>query len=212
MERILGLAINKYPQEYKDYIKEEGKVVLELLSKDKDIKLLDVGCGSNMNIENIAKITKEFVGIDLDDSMVYEAKDKLEGNKRAKIVKLDVHKLSESYKKNYFNTSIAMWNALGSMGDEVHWLGEVAKVTKGRIILSLVEKGHLEIRQKYYEDLNSTYLVMNDGKETIFSPIWGYSRAFSKEDIEAYAKACKLKVEKFIPLAKIGFLAILVKK
>jgi len=212
MERILGMAFNKYPQEYKDYVKEEGKIILDLLSKEKDFKLLDVGCGSDMHIEQIVKLPKEYIGIDLDDLFIYEAKDKIKGNKTTKILKLDAHKLSENYRKNHFDISIALWNALGSMGDEAHWLNEVAKVTKGKIILSLVQKGHIEIREKYYQDMNSTYLVMDDGKETISSPIWGYSRAFSKEDIENYAKLAKLKVEKFIPLSKIGFLAILSKK
>jgi len=212
MERIIGMAFDKYPQEYKDYVKEEGRIINEILSNEKGIKLLDVGCGSNMHISNIVKLPKEYVGIDLDDSLLYDAKDKIKESKTVRVLKLDVHKLSENFKKNNFDVSIALWNALGCMGDEIHWLNEVAKVTKNKIILSLIEKGHIEIREKYYNDLNSTYLIMNDGKETIFSPIWGYSRAFSKEDIEYYAKQCNLNIEKFLQLGKIGFLAILNKK
>lgn len=212
MERILGLVFDKYPREYKDYVKEEGKVVLDLLSKEKDFKLLDVGCGSDMHIQSISKLSKEYVGIEFDDSLLYEVKDKIKQSKNLKILQLNVHKLSENYKKNHFDIVIGLWNALGCEGDEIHWLNEVSKVTKGKIILSLVEKGHLDIREQYYIDMNSSYMIMDDGKETIFSPIWGYSRAFSKEDIENYAKICNLKVEKFITLAKIGFLAILSKK
>jgi len=210
LKKIVGLAFDKYPQAYKDYIHQEEKEVLKLLPDN--CKLLDVGCGSDMAIENMAKKAKEFVGVDCDDIMVYEAKDKLGKMKNTKVLKLDVHTLSKNYPKNHFDYSIAMWNAFGSMGDEQHFLDEVAKVTKEKIFLSVVEKGHIEDRIQYYEDMNSTYVVMDDGKETISSPLWGYSRAFSHEDIEKYAKASNLKVEKFIPLTKIGFLAILSKK
>jgi ubiquinone/menaquinone biosynthesis C-methylase UbiE len=210
LEKLAGLAFNKYPKEYKDYIKEEEKVILELIKGTK--RLLDVGCGSDMYIPNVLKNVEEYTGIDLDESMVYEAKDKIGKTKHAKVILMDNHKLSKTFKKNHFNTTIALWNALGSMGDELHFLQEVAFVTKDKIILSLVEKGHVDVRSQYYEDLNSSYLVMDDGKETICSPLWGHARAFSKEDIEKFAKDAKLKVQKFIPLAKIGFLAVLSKK
>jgi ubiquinone/menaquinone biosynthesis C-methylase UbiE len=210
LKKIVGLAFDKYPQAYKDYIHQEEKEVLKLLPDN--CKLLDVGCGSDMAIEKVVKKAKEFVGVDCDEIMVYEAKDKLGKIKNVKVLKLDVHQLSKNFPKHHFDYAIAMWNAIGSMGDEQHWLDEVAKVTKGKIILSVVEKGHIEDRINYYEDMNSTYVVMEDGKETISSPLWGYSRAFSREDLEKYAKNSGLKVEKFIPLAKIGLLAILSKK
>lgn|GEM_PF-1641870 len=210
LEKLAGLAFNKYPKEYKDYIHEEEKVVLELI-KDTN-KLLDVGCGSDMYIPKVVKEVKEYIGIDLDDSMVYEAKDNLGKAKHSKIIQMDNHQLSIRFKKNHFNITIALWNGLGSMGDELHFLQEVAFVTKEKIILSCVEKGHVDVRSQYYEDMNSSYLVMDDGKETITSPLWGSARAFSKEDIEQLAKLAGLKVDKMMPLAKIGFLAILSKK
>lgn len=209
LERLAGLESNYYPQSYKDYLKEEAKEVLSLIKDAK--RLLDVGCGSDACITDVAKSVKEYIGIDLDSAMLYNAKDKLSNFKKAIVKKLDVHKISQEYGKNYFDVSIALWNALGCMGDEQHFIDELAKVTKRKIILSLVEKGNLKERTKYYENLKTTYLVMDDGKETIASPLWGYSRAYSKEDIERYAKNAGLKVEQFIPLAKIGLLAVLSK-
>jgi len=209
LKQLEGLAFEKYPKDYKDYILEEEKQILKLIEGTK--RLLDVGCGSNFSIYEIAKKVKEYVGIDQDSSMLYEAKDKTSKLKNCKIQKLDVHQLSKNYPENYFDDAIAVLNALGCMGDELHWLNEVSKVTKNRIILSLVEKGHLEKRIKYYEDLNSSYIVMTDGKETISSPLWGYSRAFSKEDIENYAKQTGLKVDQYTQLAKIGLLVVLKK-
>ena len=87
-----------------------------------------------------------------------------------------------------------LFSTFGCVPEPAHVLKEVASVTSDAVYFSIMAKGNLEHRISYYTSLEIPHTI-DFGTETIYSSVWGESRAYSPDEIEVFCRAVGLRVQ-----------------
>lgn len=188
------LELKKYPKEFQTYLKKEIKILKNFVKKND--KVLDVGCGTGRAMPEVCPIVSQYIGIDIDEKYLLEAKKISKEFNNSKIIKLNVENLSKKFKENEFNKSFCLFNSLCCFKNPEKALKEIYKVTKSKFYLSVCAKGSKKLRQKYYDSIGVK--VRFDENETSYSSAWGQVKAFSKEEIKETLGKIGFKIEKII--------------
>lgn len=204
-----SLDLQKYPLVYRKYLDKEKKFVLQGLSPSD--KILDVGCGIGRLIPEIAPRVTLYIGIDNDQSYVKKANETAMTHPNASVMLLDAHKLQRKFRKNEFDKAIITWNTLGCVKNDKKVLEGLSKVVKNQIIFSVVAKGSLKDRVKYYRMLGIKFGV-DKKTETIYSDSWGVVRAYNKEEIKKLCKECGFSISHMMLVDNLGYLVVANKK
>mgnify|MGYP001565071644 FL=1 len=188
------LDIEKYPKKFQVYLKEEIKILKNFVKENN--KVLDVGCGTGRAIPEISPLVSRYVGIDIDEKYLSEAKKTSKAFDNVKIIKLNVENLSKMFKENEFDKSFCLFNTISCFKDYNKALKEIHKVTKDKFYFSVCAKGSKDLRQEYYDSIGVK--VKFDKNETSYSSAWGEVKAFSKEEIKLVLEKVGFKIEKII--------------
>ncbi|MEK6927890.1 MAG: class I SAM-dependent methyltransferase [Nanoarchaeota archaeon] len=209
MEKDVSYALNleKYPESYKKFLKEEQEKLIPLL--EKEYSVLDVGCGNGRMISIIAPKVKRYLGIDIDKKVIEEVKEKSKNFNNSEIINLNAEKLTSKFKDNSFDLVVCLWNTVACVKDDKKLFGEIYRVTKKLFFLSAIKKGTLEERKKYYNSLGINYSI--DKNESINSDTWGRVKAYSEKEITSLAKDVGFKILEIGDLANLSYYLILEK-
>lgn len=188
------LNLERYPKEFQKFLKKEVEIVKELVNSND--KVLDVGCGNGRAIPEISPLVLEYVGIDIDENYLFQARVLTKKFKNSHIVKLNVENLSDSFKENEFDKSFCLFNTISCFKNYKKALKEIHYVTKNKFYFSVCAKGSKKIRQEYYDSIGVK--ARFDKDETSYSSAWGQVRAFNENEIKKICKEIGFKIEKII--------------
>jgi len=198
------LNLEKYPKEFQKFLKKEVEIVKELVnSKD---KVLDVGCGNGRAIPEISPLVSKYVGIDIDEDYLSQARVLAKKFKNSRIIKLNVENLSDSFKENEFDKSFCLFNTISCFKNYKKALKEIYYVTKNKFYFSVCAKGSKKIRQEYYDMIGVE--VKFDKSETSYSKAWGQVKAFDEDEIKTFCKEIGFKIEKIILINEYSYCII----
>ncbi|MFC1682472.1 class I SAM-dependent methyltransferase [Nanoarchaeota archaeon] len=186
------LNLEKYPEKFQKFLKEEIEIVKQFV-KTSD-KVLDIGCGAGRAIVDISPLVSKYVGIDIDEHYLSQAKVLADKFDNSEVIKLDVENLSDKFNENEFDKTFCLFNTLGSFKDYQKALKEIYHVTKNKFYFSVVAKGTKKIRQEYYNMIGVK--VRFDDEETSYSSAWGEVKAFNEKEIRNFCKEVGFKIEK----------------
>ncbi len=141
--KIKGESFDKFyrrlePFDIENYVKmflnSRSEVLIDMIKNEKLGKVLDVGCGSGIQMKLIAHKSQFIAGIDISNKMLKLAKNELKYLEKNKweLKVADAHKIP--YKNNTFNTIVAL-GLLDYVKSPQLVLNEFARVLKKRGIL-----------------------------------------------------------------------------
>lgn len=186
------LDIEKYPEEFKRFLKGEMNIVRDFI--DREDHVIDIGCGTGRAIPIISPKVKEYVGIDIDKEYLPEAKNEAKKIPNSRVRELSVYNLSREFKENEFDKSFCLFNTVPLFEDIKKALREIYYVTRDKFYFSVCAKGSTKIRQKYYDLMNIE--VNFDKNETSHSKVWGKVFAYSEDEIHSLLNEVGFKIEK----------------
>lgn len=152
-----------------DYLKETAKLLedlkktsYEMMSITSNDKVLDIGCGTGIDVYNLSKLVGgkgKVIGLDNDQKMIEEAENIYNGQ-NIEFIKGDVRKLP--FPDEYFNAVRAerLFQVLPQEFDMDEVLGEMIRVTKkqGTIVLLDTDWGSASVD---YENQELTNRLLN---------------------------------------------------
>ncbi len=190
-----------YPEKYKDYIKEETRLLKTKVKGSN--KILEAGIGIGRLIPELDPVVKEFIGVDNSNLMLKESKEIAKKLKNVKIIRCDLEKLSKVFSKNYFDYSLCVWNTLGNVKNEVKILRELSRVTKKSVIVSVYKKGTLKDRINWYKTVGIKINKIDKKREIFYSESRLKSKSYSIKDLRQIGKKAGLKISNSKTLAKV---------
>lgn len=191
--KFKALIPKYYPLEYKNYVEEEKKLIINKVKGSN--KILEAGVGIGRIIPFIAPKVKLFVGIDNANLMLEESKQISKKYKNVEIKKIDIEKLDKNYLKDYFDYSLCIWNTLGNVKDEVKVLTQLSKVTSKEIIITVYKKGTIEKRINWYNTVGIEIKKINKKDEIFYTKSGLKSKSYNLDDIKKIAKQANLKIK-----------------
>jgi len=201
------LNLERYPKEFQKFLKKEVEIVKELVNSDD--KVLDIGCGKGRAIPEISPLVSEYLGIDIYDNYLFQARVFAKKFENSRIVKLNVENLSDSFIDNVFYNSFCLFNTISCFKNYKKALKEIYHVTKNKFYFSVCAKGSKNIRQKYYDMIGVE--VKFDKNETAYSKAWGQVKAFNEDEIKTLCKEIGFKIKKIILINGYGYGVIVCK-
>lgn len=192
-DKFKALMPEYYPKKYKQYIKEETKL-LKLKVKGSN-RILEAGVGIGRVIPKLAPLVKRFIGIDNAELMIKESKRAARNFNNVEIVKGDLENVSKIFLKDYFDFSLCVWNTLGNVKDEVKVLKELSIVTKKGIFITVYLKGTLKDRENWYKAVGIKMVRIDKENEIFYSKSGLKSKSYSLEDIKRIAGRANLKIK-----------------
>ena len=126
------LNTNKYPKEFQRFLKKEIEIIKKLVKKED--KVLDVGCGTGRAISKISPHVLKYIGIDIDEHYLSQAKAIAMKFKNVKIRKLDVENLTNSFNENEFDITFSLFDTISILNDFKKALKQIHYVTKDKIL------------------------------------------------------------------------------
>jgi len=199
--KFKALIPKYYPLEYKKYIKEEQKLIINKVKGSN--KVLEAGVGIGRIIPFIAPKIKLFVGIDNANLMLTESRQISKKYKNVEIRELDIEELNQNYPTNYFDYSLCIWNTLGNVKNEVKVLSQLSKVTSKEIIITVYKKGTIENRKNWYNKVGIDIKKIDSKKEIFYTSSGLKSKSYNLEDIKKIAKKTNLKIKKHKVLSNV---------
>lgn len=210
MNKMTQKSILEY---WQDYIKKCQPLIKDWLEKEnlylrkntkEDSIVLDVGCGFGRNIKAIVNLAKKIVGIDNNQNLFEEIKEKLSKFKNVEVFLENARKMH--FGNNIFDYTICMGNTFGTFGkDKLKILKEMKRVTKkgGKIIISVYSENALDMRIEEYKRIGIKIKKIQDG--TIYSENGLILEQFNKEKLKKIFDSVELEV-KIIKLNSISYL------
>jgi hypothetical protein len=81
----------------------------------------------------------------------------------------------------------------------------MAQHSEREVFASVIRKGTLEIRKKYYDGLDVSY-TFDEHSEIFNSPVWGDSRAYSRSELEIACLQVGFNSFEIEPVGELGFI------
>lgn len=156
---------------------------------NKELKVLDIGCGTGVHLQNLsikypkAKIT----GLDASKEMLFKAKSKITGNNQIELVHSPFKDFIQS-KKNHYNLifcsySLSMLedtnNSIPNIYDSLKENGRIVVVDFNTTPFKSFEKwmnfNHVQISGHLFEELNKTFQTQFLKTQKGYMGLWKYS-------------------------------------
>ncbi len=203
-----ALEYAKYPLEFKKYMEAESTLVKTFVKNCNC--LLEVGFGVGRNIDDVAPLVNQYVGIEVDEKSLKQAHDDFT-NDNVKLILLDAKDLDKKFSKNYFSKTICLFNTLSCIEFPIEALKKINFVTSNEVLITVQKKGNLKNRIKYYENFGINYTIDNS-TETIISEVWGKSHSYSLDELKVLAKETGFDIVESGDLGEIAIYVVFKKK
>ena len=194
-------AIDKPLPELKETFKQELKFLKKRINKN--LIVLDVGCGAGRPAKDLSKDSKKIFAIDNDLKMLKEAV------KRCKKIKNIYFKKSNALKTNFqnniFDLTYSTYNLVGSLpkSKRQKFIKEMVRVTKkGGLIVNFTwtnNKITKDFLKKYYPYIGIK-IIRIDNKTTLTDR--GTFAKISRKELSSYYKSAGLREIKFFKIGK----------
>lgn len=189
--KLKSLDVQSFPEEFKRFLEHESLAVSSFVAGANSA--LDVGCGEGRAIPLVAPLVGKYTGIDIDDQRLERASEYKQNHTNASIHKIDACDIVSKLGKKSFSKSISLFNTIGCVRDPLKVLINMGEATIDSMFFTVMEKGTLRIREKYYQQLGIDYSI-DPFTETIRSGVWCESRAYTLRDIEYVCSLAGLKI------------------
>jgi ubiquinone/menaquinone biosynthesis C-methylase UbiE len=200
------LDVSQFPTEFQQYAQEEAQLVRQVVTGSES--LLDAGCGEGRTIPLLAPLVAKYTGIDIDPARLELAQSYFVKYPNVTLCQLDARSLSDRFGKNAFYHSISLFNTLGCIEEPALALKNMADVTTKHLFFTVMKKGLLPLREKYYQTLNIPYTI-DQTSETIFSQVWSAGvRSYSRNELELLAKKAGICIADLGTLANLAYYVI----
>jgi len=188
-----SLNVSLFPEEFQQFLGEESCAVSSFVHGAKSV--LDVGCGEGRAIPIVAPLVGHYTGIDVDDQRLKLASEYRKDYPNVSIYKMDACDLVRRFGAKTHDRSISLFNTIGCVRDPLSVLANMGRTTIDCMFFTVMEKGTLPLREKYYQRLGIDYSI-DRSTETICSGVWCESRAYSQQDIENICSLAGLDIVK----------------
>lgn len=175
----------------------------------KDASVLEVGYGNGRDIETILPITRNIVGIDIEESAVRKTKKRFKDILELQILHGDV--LNLSFPEKTFDV-VTFMLTFGNLADKkIDALREMKRVMKneGKIIMSVYSEDSLKERISQYRKINAPIEI--EGTIVIFNQTIS-SEQFSLPEIEHLALEVKMKILSVTKVQNLAYIFELVNR
>lgn len=192
------------PLEYQEWRANELRAFQSLPLEGKSV--LDYCCGDGRIINVLLGQITTYAGCDIDEASISKAKQRTrQDSSRVAIQKMDWREYAENFKEEPCDIVCCLGNTSAALPQSLSEQLQIMKETAREFLfISVIAKGTLNIRLKYYDQLQLPYTV--DSKtETIHSPIWGASGAFSQSETLLAAQKVGLQKVRIVPVKPLGF-------
>jgi ubiquinone/menaquinone biosynthesis C-methylase UbiE len=207
VDKIEGLQTKRFPSEYRRFLANERRLLIRFIKPYSSV--LDAGCGTARALKVIPRRIR-YVGIDVDSSVLRQAR-KAARDRNARILRLDAEKISHRFKTDSFDATISLFSTVGCLKNPLRVLRQLRRVTKAKVFLTVMAKGTWRFRKKYYASF-SAHFRLDPQTETVFSSLWGISRAYNKTELRKLCQAAGFKVKNIGTVEPVGLYAILEKR
>ncbi|HLD57059.1 MAG TPA: methyltransferase domain-containing protein [archaeon] len=190
--RVRALTLKRFPKDYQKYVIDERAMVLKLASRNKSV--LHVGCGNGDEIHQMAVKFPIYLGLDIDQKLLNLAKKYISVYPNVSLTHGDAKHANQIFKPKSFDLTVCMFNTIGVTKEPEKVLRALRFVTKREIFFSVMAKGTLPRRRKYYESIKAKFKV-DECAEKVYG-VWGEARAYSPEELVAMTKKCGWTLKK----------------
>lgn len=192
------------PESFKKWHAAEENLLQKVIQNDS--KVLAVACGDGREINYVAKVTRNVVGLDQDKTAVEHARNNLKKFPELKIILGDAADLP--FEEDSFDFVICMGSITNFGPIKERALLEMKRVVKknGKIVLSVYSEDALPERMKIYKKFDKLYNGIIDVREdgtVIFEDSLGanISEQFTGAQLRALFDGVGLKV---VEITKVG--------
>lgn len=208
-QNLSALELKKFPNEHQKYIRQEAGLVKKYVYGN----VLDVGMGTGRIVPHIAEQYTSYLGIDKDPQVVADATKKMRKYPKAKFKVLDANSLDSYFPKDKFDVALCLWNTLHLIGNEAKSLRKIGLVTKGLIVVTLVAKNaqSFKARKGYYAKFGIPCKT-DEKTQTIYSKVWGKSKAYTVADLKKLASDSGLVLKEHGAVGHLGIYGIYAKR
>lgn len=200
-----SLNVSLFPKEFQQFLEEESCAVSSFVQGAKSV--LDVGCGEGRAIPIVAPLVGRYTGIDIDDQRLKLASEYRQDHPNVSIYNMDACDLVTRFGEKTYARSISLFNTIGCVRDPLIVLANMGRTTLDCIFFTVMEKGTLSIREKYYLQLGIDYSI-DRSTETIRSGVWCESHAYSQQDLENICSLAGLDIVEIGTFANLSLYAI----
>ena len=201
-------ALQNPPQSYIKLFEQERVYLRKNIQKDSYV--LDIGCGEGRNILSIIDITKNIVGMDIDQKAVDDTKQNLIQYPKINIILGDVVRMP--FEDKIFDTVIFSMTLVNLDSQKEEALSEIKRVTKdnGIIIISVYSEKAREERLSMYQQVGVP--IKNEINGKFIFDIEGFvSEQFSVQDIIDLITPLNLKIESYEEVGTLAYIFTLKK-
>jgi SAM-dependent methyltransferase len=196
---------DRLPPEYRKWRVAEQEYILSKIQPED--KVADFCCGDGRLIQGILSIASQYTGCDNDREAGARAHQVTKRfGERASICLMEFLEFGASIRYQDISMAMCLGNSLAALSHPVPLaLATLSECSTREAFISVIRKGTIDIRREYYE-LQGVAYTLNESTEVFTSPIWGESRAFTAEELEAYSREAHLEVLSIDPIANLGFM------
>jgi SAM-dependent methyltransferase len=187
-----ALDFRRFPREFQEFERQERELAVRFVSSADCV--LDVGCGNGRIVPYISDLVGYYYGIDTDHDLIEEAFERYKGC-NAWFIEGDAKDLLEHFTHgSTVDVAISLFSTMGCVEEPEKAMGEIRKMTERGLLYTVMAKGALPLREKYYMAIGVPYEI-DRATETIESEVWGKSRAYSLDDARSLAKRAGWKIK-----------------
>ena len=194
------------PAAYLEWRREEQRILGENIC-DGDY-VADFCCGDGRLVPVIMERARRYEGCDYELEAIARARAAAERyGDRVRFTHNDCQAFVPRYEGKTPDIALSMGNSLAALPYSLfEVIGHMKESAERGVLVSVIQRGNLEIRKEYYESLGMPY-SLDVENETFYSPTWGSSRAFSGEEIENALKKAGLYRIEITQAGTLGFIA-----
>lgn len=170
----------------------------------------DYCCGDGRLIPAILGKASHFEGCDNDPEAIERARARAAAfDARVKLSHCDLMSFTPRNGSRLPDISTCLGNSLGALPYSLKdVLNFMVQHSEREVLASVLRKGTLEIRKEYYESLGIHY-TCDEHSEIFHSPVWGYSRAYSRSELEIACRQVGFSSFEIEPVGELGFIVAL---
>jgi SAM-dependent methyltransferase len=195
------------PAAYLEWRRSEQVILVEYIRTGDYVA--DYCCGDGRLIPVIVEKASRLEGCDNDVDAIERARTIATAfDERVKLVRCDFMSFSPKNGLRRPDISICLGNSLAALPYSLtDALAYMAQHAEREVFASVIRKGTLEIRKNYYDGLGIPY-TFDVHTEVFNSPIWGDSRAYSRNELEMACLQVGFNSFEIKPVGQLGFIVI----